>query len=107
VRLALDRDGDGYFDTSELDLGSDPADPASPNRILSVSKVSTNVALAWQSVSGSKYVIEWRTNFPVAGVTNNWSTLTPALSARTNITSYTDSPPAGELQRFYRVRKEP
>ncbi|HSP97965.1 MAG TPA: hypothetical protein VL049_12055 [Candidatus Dormibacteraeota bacterium] len=29
VRLALDRDGDGFFDRDELDAGSDPADPAS------------------------------------------------------------------------------
>jgi DNA-binding beta-propeller fold protein YncE len=29
VRLALDRDGDGFFNRDELDAGSDPADPAS------------------------------------------------------------------------------
>ena len=27
VRLALDRDGDGFFDRDEIDAGSDPADP--------------------------------------------------------------------------------
>ena len=29
TRLALDRDGDGYFDRDELDAGSDPANPQS------------------------------------------------------------------------------
>jgi DNA-binding beta-propeller fold protein YncE len=29
VRMALDRDGDGFFDRDELDAGSDPADPSS------------------------------------------------------------------------------
>jgi YVTN family beta-propeller protein len=29
VRLGVDRDGDGFFDTDEVDAGSDPANPAS------------------------------------------------------------------------------
>jgi hypothetical protein len=27
--MALDRDGDGYYDGDELDAGSNPADPSS------------------------------------------------------------------------------
>lgn len=46
VRLALDRDGDGYFDTSELDTGFNPADPSShPGRIVSIVLMGSSVVL--------------------------------------------------------------
>ncbi len=106
-RLALDRDGDGYFDTTEIELGYNPADPAShPVRIVNVSKAASGVAFAWESASGAKYAVEWTTNSPPF-TSNSWSTLVPPFIATTNITGYTDAPPAGDLQRFYRVRKEP
>jgi hypothetical protein len=58
VRLALDRDGDGYFDTSEVELGYDPADPSShPGRIVSISKNGNEVALRWESAPGVLYAV--------------------------------------------------
>src|SRR5213075_1078418 len=47
-RMALDRDNDGYFDSSEIETGFDPADPAShPGRITSVAKAGSDILLSW------------------------------------------------------------
>ena len=105
LRLALDRDGDGYYDTTEIELGYDPVDPAShPGRIVSVVKNGSSVALDWESAPGVKYAVEWATNISLPS--NIWRTLTLPFLAATNITSWTDAPPAGDLRRFYRIRKE-
>ena len=106
-RLALDRDGDGYFDTTETDSGYNPADPASrPGRIVAMHKSTNSVVLAWESVPGLRYAVETATNLPVS-TSNSWSTLSSLLTATTNVTGYTDAPPALEWKRIYRVRKEP
>ncbi|HWN97407.1 MAG TPA: hypothetical protein VNT99_20415 [Methylomirabilota bacterium] len=106
VRLALDRDGDGYFDMTEMEMGYDPANAAShPGRIVSYSKTGGILALTWESAAGLKYTVEWTTNPPSAS--NMWSAFIPSLTATTNITGYTDAPPAIDSQRFYRIRKEP
>lgn len=107
IRLGLDRDGDGYFDATETDLGHDPADAMSrPVRILSISKPGTNVILRWESALGVRYALEVTTNFPVSA-TSSWNTLVTPLTATTNVTSYTDAPPSSVSPRFYRLRKEP
>lgn len=107
TRLALDRDGDGYFDTTEIEMGYDPADPAShPGKIVSVLKTRTNVVLTWESAASLKYAVETATNFP-AGTTNFWNTLVLPFVATTNTASYTDAPAATDPQRFYRIRKDP
>lgn len=106
TRLGLDRDGDGYFDATEAELGYDPADAAShPGRITNISKIGSEVALTWESAPGVRYAVEWATNLSLAQ-SNIWSSLAPFLTV-TNITSWTDAPPAGDLRRYYRVRKEP
>jgi hypothetical protein len=109
VRLALDRDGDGYFDTSEAEMGFNPADPAShPGRIVSISKLANAVMVSWESAPGAQYAVEGSTNFPQVHASNNvWNTLGPPFIAIQPITIYTDSPPANAFLRFYRVRKEP
>ena len=105
VRLALDRDGDGFFDTSELEMGSNPADPDShPFRILSVAKSGNDVVFAWESVPGVRYVVESSLNLPPSSV---WGALGVPVLATTNTASHTHTPPKGESQRFYRVRVQP
>ena len=106
-RLALDRDGDGYFDTTEVEMGYDASDPAShPGRIVGYSKSGSNFVLNWDSAAGLKYAVEWTTNSPSIA-SNIWSTFVPTLTATTNITGYTDAPPSTDSKRFYRVRKDP
>lgn len=108
LRLGLDRDGDGYFDTSEAETGFNPADPNShPGRIVQISKSAEQVMLTWQSAPGARYAVEWQSNLPPANLpTNNWKTLVAPFTVPMSITTYTDSPPANELRRFYRVRME-
>jgi len=107
TRLALDRDGDGYFDASEVETGFDPGDPTShPGRIFSVSKVQTNIVLAWQSAPGARYTVQWATNFPLT-TAPVWNSLGSTVTSVQASTAFTDSPPAGVFGRFYRVRLEP
>ena len=107
-RLALDRDGDGYFDTSEIERGYDPADPTShPGQIVSISKLGNTVMVSWESVAGFKYAVEGSFNFQANGSNMMWNMLGPPFTAIQPITTYTDSPPANVFFRFYRVRKEP
>jgi hypothetical protein len=106
-RLALDRDGDGYFDATEIEAGSNPADPASlPRPFVRISKLASNVSLVWTSVPGSRYALDWSTNLSLTG-TNLWRNLVAPFTVTSNITTYTDTPPAIERGRFYRVRLEP
>jgi hypothetical protein len=109
IRLGLDRDGDGYFDTGEAELGFDPADPTShPGRIVSVRASAGHVTLTWESAPGATYTVEWATNWPPALAPGNvWSTLGSPFITDQPVTIYTDDPPANEPRRFYRVRKEP
>ena len=103
-RLALDRDEDGYFDTSEIETGFDPGDALShPGRIVSIAKAGSNMLLSWQSAAGAKYVVQWRTNWSGAP----WLDFAPRVTSALPITIWTDSPPVIEPSRYYRVRMEP
>jgi hypothetical protein len=105
VRIGLDRDDDGFFDTTEIDSGSNPADPTSyPIRIVSISRSGNTVTLTWESVPGTNYVVQWTANLTAGTI---WSNLGAPIVATAEITIHTDSPPASELRRFYRVRTEP
>jgi len=107
-RLALDRDGDGYFDTSEAEWGYNAADPAShPGRIVRIARSANTVMVSWESAPGVRYAVETSAHFQGAGSNTVWITLAPPLLAVQPITVYTDAPPASASQRFYRVRKEP
>jgi YVTN family beta-propeller protein len=105
VRIGLDRDDDGFFDTTEIDSGSNPADPASyPIRIVSISRSGNTVTLTWESVPGTNYVVQWTANLTAGTI---WNNLGAPIVATTETTTHTDSPPTSELRRFYRVRTEP
>ncbi len=106
-RLALDRDGDGYLDATELEAGANPGDPTSlPQPFVRISKLATNVTLRWTSVPGSRYALDWSTNLSLTG-TGLWRNLLAPFTVASNSTTYTDAPPIAEPQRFYRVRLEP
>ena len=106
-RLALDRDGDGYFDVSELELGFNAGDPAShPGRIVSVAKAGGDIVMSWQSAPGVSYTVEWATNLAASAVVGAWKPFSPFVSTQ-SVTTYTDSQAAGLPGRFYRVRMNP
>ena len=103
----MDRDGDGYFDATEIEAGANPGDPSSlPQPFIHISKLATNVTLRWTSVPGSRYALDWSTNLSLTG-TNLWRNLLSPFTVTSNVTTYTDAPPMAEPQRFYRVRLEP
>jgi YVTN family beta-propeller protein len=102
LRIALDRDGDGYFDRTEIDNGSDPANPASYRfRLLGISRSNSVVTLTWESALGVSYSIDWRASLSSGA----WNAVGPPVMATNLITSYTD--PGPESRRFYRIRVEP
>lgn len=102
VRIALDRDGDGFFDTTEIDRDSNPADPESyPFRMLGIARSGSSVTLRWESVPGATYVVQWRASLATGG----WNALGTPLVATNSTMSFTDA--ASQLRRFYRVRMEP
>lgn len=107
-RLALDRDGDGYFNTSETDLGFDPADPAShPGRIVSLTPAGADFVLTWESAPGARYTVLAATHFAAPPASTLWTPLASSLLSTNALTAYTDLPPGGIARRFYRVRLEP
>jgi hypothetical protein len=102
VRIALDRDGDGYFDTTEIERDSNPADPESyPFRMLGIARSESSVTLTWESVPGATFVVQWRASLATGG----WNALGTPLVATNATMSFTDA--ASQLRRFYRVRMEP
>jgi len=103
-RLALDRDEDGHFDRTELDMGYDPANPASP-AALHIAKSAGEIILSWHSASGLRYTVQANTN--AVTDSNAWTALSAPLLAVTNVTRYTDAPPVTVPLRLYRLRNEP
>jgi GH25 family lysozyme M1 (1,4-beta-N-acetylmuramidase) len=67
-------------------------------QILSIGSVGNIVTLAWSSVSGATYRVEFT---PDLGSTA-WTNLVPDVPATNSITSTTDDT-GGAIQRFYRV----
>jgi YVTN family beta-propeller protein len=105
VRIALDRDSDSYFDATEIDSGSNPADPASyPIRILSISRPGSTVTLTWESVPGTSYLVQWTADLTAATA---WNNLGNPIVANSATTTHIDSPPPAASRRFYRVRSPP
>lgn len=65
-----DADGDGADDGEEARMGSNPGDPTSVLRILSLSCTGTSATLQWHARGGSDYGLRWTTNL-VAGLPTN------------------------------------
>jgi hypothetical protein len=105
VRIALDRDGDGFFDTWEIESGTNPAAPTSyPFRILSISRSATTVTLTWESVPGTGYLLQFT---PTLTASNTWSNVGQPIVATNQATTLTDSSPSTASSRFYRIRTSP
>jgi DNA-binding beta-propeller fold protein YncE len=105
VRFALDRDEDGYFDDSELELGYNPVDPSShPGRVLAITKIGDEVTLTWESAPGVRYLVQWAPGFRTpTGLYTRWSSVKDSVVATNQVSTFKEVLPAGETQRFYRL----
>jgi hypothetical protein len=89
-----DQDGDGMSNAAEDSAGTDPLDPGSVLRIVSL---SNNRLLTWSSVSNKTYQVTATTNLAVS-----FSPISGMLTAAGPTTSYSDSAATNAL-KFYRV----
>ena len=94
-----DTDGDGFSDDQEDRLGTDPNDPASFLRIISVSLSTNSITLAWPSAEGNRYVVETSLDL----TEDSWTT-SSTITATGPTTSAAESSDSDQPRRFYRVR---
>ena len=101
-RIALDRDRDGFFDRDELDLGSDPADPASipAYTYASISLNSNAATISWNSVSGKTYQVQFKNRLDISV----WTNLQAGIIASNATASVVDDTIRNFLQRYYRIQ---
>ena len=108
----LDFDGDGISNTNEFLAGTDPTNPMSGLRIISVVRqASTNIVITWNAVGGKSYYVQ--TNAPAANGSyiSNFSDLSsvinvlgigPTTAVYTNWGGATNVPAL-----YYRIRLGP
>lgn len=96
-----DSDRDGLTDAQESLAGTDPNNPQSNLRLLSLRPSASGVEVSWSSVSGKRYVLEYSPSL----ATGSWQSVSTLDSAGAT-TRFTDTDagrtraPAG----YYRVR---
>ncbi len=102
LNAAADEDGDGLLNSAEDAAGTNPFDPESRFRIISVVRQNeSSVQVVWASVAGRKYLLEaagdLATGFaPVSGV----------VQSTGSTTQFTDTAGTDD-HRFYRVTVVP
>ena len=109
----VDFDGDGISNTNEFLAGTDPTNPLSALRIISVVRqASTNIVITWNAVGGKSYVVQ--TNAPAAdgSYTNNFADLSSMInvpgSSGDTTAVYTNWAGATNVPSlYYRIRLGP
>jgi hypothetical protein len=96
-----DPDHDGFTNASEYAAGTDPRDPASVLRLLSITVGQNQTTVGWQSVANKQYVMETATDAtgPWTGVSSNQAS---GLTAQATVNHS-----LSEVRQFYRVRVLP
>jgi hypothetical protein len=99
-----DPDGDGLTNTGEHAAGTDPQDPNSALRILTLTldPQQDQAAVGWQSVSGKRYLIE-----VASGAQGPWEEVGSQVPSAGGITQVNVTEPPGQVRRFYRIRLAP
>jgi len=101
-RIGIDRDGDGFLDRDELDLGSNPADPQSVPAITgaSITFNGGTPVIHWNSAASHTYRVQWTETLSVP----LWSDLAPDVTATGASASVSDPTTGIARTRYYRVR---
>lgn len=95
-----DADGDGATDAAEFQAGTNPADPVSVLRVITLTSLGGGgTTLLWSSVPGRTYRVEFKDDLATSG----WSSLAEVVFATGSTASALDSFPAPSGRRFYRV----
>lgn len=99
-----DPDGDGLNNEGEHAAGTDPKDPASALRILTltIQTQPPQAVLGWQSTSSRSYIIEF-----APAPDGPWGTLGAAVPGAGNTTQTSINLSSGDPKRFYRIRLAP
>jgi hypothetical protein len=95
-----DTDGDGVSDSDEDLAGTDPADPQSVLKILSLTLSSPgSVTVTWASVPGKTYFVVFKDN----ATDPYWSDISGPMPAMNTTASWTGAFPVGTPQRLFRI----
>jgi hypothetical protein len=94
-----DPDHDGMNNWQEWRSGTDPTNAVSALRMVSSAPVGTNVAVTWQSVPGTIYLLQTSTNLAVPSFTP----LATNLVGQAGITTFIHTNGVSAKGAFYRV----
>src|SRR5205814_4084806 len=84
TRIGIDRDEDGFFDRTELDAGSDPADPASvPGPVTTTSTTATTSTTSPPTTTTSSTTSTTRATTTTSPPTTTTSSTTSTTRATT------------------------
>jgi hypothetical protein len=100
---ANDDDGDGFTNYQEFVAGTNPLDPASALRITSTAQSESEVDLAFDSILGKTYQIEYNDFFPI----NSWTALGGTVAGTGANVQVLDPSGASRTTRLYRVQIVP
>jgi len=99
----LDSDGDGMSNMQEVLGGTDPYDPGSSMRIISVESIGNDVRLFFSSIAGKRYRVEGTGDI----TTNVWTTVVDNIPGTGSTVQVIDLNGASQDRYFFRVRLLP
>ena len=98
-----DDDGDGFTNAQEFAAGTNPLDPTSALCITSTAQSGSDVTLAFDSIQGKAYQIQYNDVFPI----NSWAALGSTVAGTGSSVQVLDSNGASRTTRLYRVQIVP
>lgn len=103
VSPEMDADADGLNNALEYAAGTDPNDPRSALRIVSMEEEVGGLRIAWESVPGKAYDIESRESLAAGG----WQVVLSNIPAAQSTNRTAALAPKAGSEQFYRVRLAP
>jgi hypothetical protein len=100
---ARDNDGDGFTNYQEFVAGTNPLNPTSALCITSTAQSGSDVTLAFDSILGKTYQIEYNDFFPI----NSWTALGSTVAGTGSSVQVLNSGGASGTTRLYRVQIVP